>query len=52
MKYCEECGKNVVELHHIIFRSQASYIANININFKYICPNCHRGDNGPHMNKL
>ncbi|MDU5117184.1 MAG: hypothetical protein E6223_04260 [Clostridium botulinum] len=51
MKYCEECGKNVVELHHIIFRSQASYMSNININFKYLCADCHRGDNGPHMSK-
>ncbi len=26
-------------------------MANIKINFKYLCPEDHRGNNGPHMNK-
>lgn len=26
-------------------------MANININFKYLCSNCHRGKEGPHMSK-
>lgn len=51
MKYCEECGRLHPELHHIIFRSQASYMANIKINFKYLCPEHHRGNNSPHMNR-
>lgn len=51
MHYCEECGRNITELHHIVFRSQAAYMKNIKINFKYLCPECHRGNNGPHMNK-
>jgi hypothetical protein len=50
-KCCEECNKNITELHHIVFRSQAPYMANIKINFKYLCPEDHRGNNGPHMNK-
>lgn len=50
-KCCEECNKNITELHHIVFRSQASYMANIKINFKYLCSEDHRGNNGPHMNK-
>lgn len=51
MHYCEECQKNIVELHHIVFKSQAAYMKNIEINFKYLCPEHHRGNNGPHMNK-
>lgn len=51
MEYCEECGRLHPELHHIIFRSQAAYMANIKINFKYLCGDCHRGNNGPHRNK-
>ena len=51
MNYCEECGRNTVELHHIIFKSQAPYMANIKANFKYLCPECHRGNKGPHMNR-
>lgn len=26
-------------------------MANIKINFKYLCPTDHRGDNGPHMDR-
>lgn len=48
---CEECSKNVTELHHIVFRSQAPYMANIKINFKYLCPEHHRGNDSPHMNR-
>lgn len=51
MEYCEECGRVQPELHHVIFRSQAPYMANIKINFKYLCGDCHRGNNGPHRNK-
>jgi len=51
MKYCEVCGRNQVELHHIVFRSQASYMANIKVNFKYLCAEHHRGNEGPHSNR-
>lgn len=51
VRYCEVCGRPHAEIHHIIFRSEASYLSNIPINFKYLCSNCHRGKNGPHMNR-
>lgn len=47
-RYCEECGSSITELHHTIFKSQASYMANIKINFMYLCPEHHRGNNSPH----
>lgn len=51
-KYCEVCGSPInVEEHHIIFRSKAPYMINININLKYLCNICHRGDNGPHLDR-
>lgn len=50
-KYCTECGCNVTELHYIILRSKASYMANIKVNFKYLCPEHHRGNAGPHHNR-
>lgn len=40
-----------MELHHIIFRSQASYMAHIPINFIYLTSEDHRGKYGPHLNK-
>lgn len=52
MKYCERCGTvHGLELHHIIFRSKAPYMSNIKINFKDLCYKCHRGNNGPHLNR-
>lgn len=52
MKQCERCGTiNWVELHHVVFKSSASYMANIQINFKYLCNVCHRGNKGPHLNR-
>lgn len=50
-KICEICGKPYSELHHVIFRSQCKYLENLHINFKYLCPEHHRGKNGPHMNR-
>lgn len=50
---CEECGRNEgIELHHVIFKSQSPCMANIEINFKYLCYKCHRGNNGPHLNRV
>lgn len=52
MEMCKVCDKNQVELHHIIFRSQAPYMANIKINHMYLCGDHHRtGKDSPHMNK-
>jgi hypothetical protein len=50
-RYCSECGSNTTELHHIIYKSQAKYLANIPINFKFLCPDHHRGNGSPHMSK-
>lgn len=46
---CEVCGSPYAEKHHIIFRSQAKYLENVPINFKYLCPEHHRGNYSPHM---
>lgn len=49
-KCCEVCGSPYwVEEHHIVFRSKASYMANISLNLKYLCNECHRGNRGPHL---
>lgn len=48
---CSVCNRNITELHHIVYRSQAPYMANIKINFKYLCPEHHRGNDSPHMSK-
>jgi hypothetical protein len=40
-----------LELHHIIFRSKAPYMANIPINFIFLTPEEHRGKSGPHHNR-
>lgn len=50
-RFCEECGKNIVELHHITYRSQCPYMSNIKVNFKFLCPEHHRGISSPHMNR-
>jgi hypothetical protein len=50
MKYCEICGR-IAEEHHIVFRSQASYMVNVEINKKPLCLEHHRGNNSPHMDK-
>ncbi|MEW8956167.1 HNH endonuclease, partial [Clostridium sp.] len=51
MIYCQICGGENGEVHHIIFRSKASYLSNVKINFKYLCSKCHRGKKGPHFSK-
>lgn len=40
-----------LELHHIIFRSQASYMVRVPINFICLGPEAHRGDKGTHKNR-
>ena len=51
MKECVICGVQNADLHHIIFRSQASYMSNIKVNFIYLCPKHHRGNLSPHMKR-
>lgn len=48
-KFCEVCGRNIVERHHIIFRSQGGL--DFPLNYKYLCSEDHRGNNSPHRNK-
>lgn len=50
---CCNCGRcGYVELHHVILRSQASYMKQISINLVQLCQDCHRGSpNGVHHNK-
>lgn len=48
MPKCEICGKEA-DKHHIIYRSQEGI--DFPLNFKYLCPEHHRGKNGPHKNK-
>lgn len=40
-----------LELHHIIFRSKAPYMAHVPVNFIYLTPEEHRGKYGPHHNR-
>ena len=49
MHYCEECGKYYAEKHHIVFRSQGGL--DIEVNYKYLCSEHHRGKDSPHMKK-
>ena len=50
---CHLCGKENTrcEIHHIIFRSQSSYMRTIKINLIPLCVDCHRGNNSPHQSK-
>ncbi len=47
MNLCEVCGKKA-DKHHIIYRSQGGL--DYPFNYKYLCPNHHRGKCGPHKN--
>lgn len=46
---CEVCGKEYAEKHHIVFRSQGGL--DIRMNYAFLCPEHHRGNEGPHRNK-
>jgi hypothetical protein len=50
-KLCEVCRKPYSELHHVIYKSQAKYLEYVPLNFKYLCPEHHRGNKSPHMDK-
>ena len=46
---CQNCySYGMVELHHIIKKSQASFLRDCELNFIHLCPNCHRGTFGVH----
>lgn len=46
--YCEIC-KKPADKHHIIFKSEGGQ--DFPLNFKYLCPEHHRGRIGPHKNE-
>lgn len=50
--YCEKCGEYaVIELHHIVFKSQCKILKDCELNHKYLCGECHRGSGrGVHLN--
>lgn len=45
---CEVCGKEHAEIHHIIHKSEGGI--DLEINYKYLCSEHHRGRYGPHKN--
>ena len=45
MFFCEICNKPA-DIHHIVHRSEGGL--DIEINYKYLCNEHHRGKNGPH----
>lgn len=48
---CKECGSPYTERHHCVFRSQSTLMIDMEINFKDLCNVCHRGKDGPHLNR-
>lgn len=52
MKLCSICGSNhLVEVNHIIFRSQAPTLVDCKHNLILLCYEHHRGTNGVHGSK-
>ncbi|QAA30961.1 HNH endonuclease [Clostridium manihotivorum] len=49
MYCCEVCGKSA-DIHHIVYKSEGGL--DINLNYKYLCHNHHRGKDGPHRNNI
>ncbi|MEW9095003.1 MAG: HNH endonuclease [Clostridiaceae bacterium] len=47
MAKCEVCGRKA-EIHHVVNRCQGGI--DFNLNYKYLCSEHHRGDDGPHKN--
>lgn len=47
MYRCEICGKSA-DIHHIVYKSEGGL--DIELNYKYLCHNHHRGKDGPHRN--
>ena len=48
---CVACGSQGRETHHVVFRSQGSYMRGIKVNLVPLCIQCHRGTLGVHNNK-
>lgn len=48
MYKCEICGATA-DIHHIVHKSEGGL--DIELNYKYLCGNHHRGKHGPHHDK-
>lgn len=46
---CEICGKEA-DVHHIVHKSAGGL--DFDLNYKYLCPQHHRGKDGPHRDKF
>lgn len=46
---CEICGKEA-DIHHIVHRSDGGL--DFALNYKYLCPQHHRGKDGPHRDRF
>lgn len=49
MFQCEVCGKPA-DKHHIVYKSQGGI--EFPLNFRYLCALHHRGNTGPHKNRI
>jgi hypothetical protein len=45
---CEICGREA-DVHHLVHKNEGGL--DFSLNYKYLCPDHHRGKNGPHKNK-
>jgi hypothetical protein len=45
---CEICGRGA-DIHHIVHKNEGGL--DFPLNYKYLCPEHHRGKAGPHRNK-
>ena len=51
MKICKVCGRPNSEKHHIVFKSQQKGLEHCKENIIYLCPEHHRGNDGPHKSR-
>lgn len=49
MYFCEVCNKKG-DVHHIVFKCEGGL--DFNLNYKFLCPEHHRGKLGPHKNRF
>lgn len=47
-EYCEVCGAQATESHHIVKRSEVKALIKCEMNQVYLCTECHRGTYGVH----
>lgn len=48
---CVVCNNSYSETHHVVFRKQQPAMINCPFNKIRLCAVCHKGDNGPHLNR-